>query len=434
MLYAYQKRKIIIKLDMSESVISERLTLETLLLNLEREAEKIKIYNFQWPLDDYIFKYCTVGQFKQACENTLKKVTISLIHPTTEISDESKRLELMTQFHDDPVFGGHCGQKKLYSKLRSHYYWRNMSNDIKLFVKNCPKCKVNKVLPSHREPMHITKTPQKPFEIIIIDTVGPLPVSLNGNLYVLTIICDLTKYLVAIPMTDKSAKSVAKALFENFILTYSVMKSIRTDRGTEFLNELINELCAWMKIENNSSTAHRHQTVGTVERNHRVLNEYIRSYISENLQCWEEYLRYFAFCYNIQSNSALGEKFTPFELVFSRKANLPTDLFSNGVEPVYNVDNYIKEAKYRLQKAHEQAAQLLEKSKIRNKILYDKNTDPIKISIGDRVYVNQMPYNKHKPIRTGVYDVIAVKHPNVEIRNPKTGKNQLVHKDRITKA
>ena len=52
-----------------------------------------------------------------------------------------------------------------------------------------------------------------------------------------------------------------------------------------------------LKIEHNVSTACHHETIGGVEKNHRLLNEYLRSYCNGNLENWDIYLRYFTFCY-----------------------------------------------------------------------------------------------------------------------------------------
>lgn len=94
-----------------------------------------------------------------------------------------QKMELMKKYHTDPLFGGHMGNKKLYEKLRSKYYWKNMTKTISKFIKSCEICHLNK--PKHRVkvPMMITNTPQKPFDIVIIDTIGPLAKSDNGNMY-----------------------------------------------------------------------------------------------------------------------------------------------------------------------------------------------------------------------------------------------------------
>lgn len=57
-------------------------------------------------------------------------------------------------------------------------------------------------------------------------------------------------------------------------------------------------------------------------------------------------------------------KFTPFELVYGRKTRTPecTMTGRGRVDPVYNIDNYANEAKFRLQ----MTAQLTKKLLIKN--------------------------------------------------------------------
>lgn len=107
--------------------------------------------------------------------------------------------------------------------------------------------------------------------MVIIDTVRLLPKSENGNVYAITIICDMTRYLVTYAVPDKSARSIVQAIFEKFILIYSPMKEIRTDHGTEYMNGTISELCKLIKVNHKHSTSYRHETVGSVERNHAFL-------------------------------------------------------------------------------------------------------------------------------------------------------------------
>lgn len=153
----------------------------------------------------------------------------------------------------------------------------------------------------------------------------------------------MTKYLVVSPVPDKSAETVARAIFNDFILVYAPMREIRTDCGTEYKNKLIAELCRLMKINQSFSTSYRHESVGSIERNHEFFNQYIRSFV-ENVRDWEPYLKFFTFCYNTSSHSSLDNKYSPFELVFGNKPNMPYNL-TNRVDPVYNLENYVNEIK-----------------------------------------------------------------------------------------
>lgn len=126
---------------------------------------------------------------------------------------------------------------------------------------------------------------------------------------------------------------------------------------------------------------------------------------------------------------ALDGKYTPFELIFSKKSTLPSELLSGNIEPIYNVDNYVKEAKYRLQMAHKQASEILLKLKLRNKKIYDKNCKPLDLSKNDLVLLQKKPYDKLKPIYDGPYRVKNIDGPNVVIE--KDNKQKTVHKERI---
>jgi len=81
---------------------------------------------------------------------------------------------------------------------------------------------------------------------------------------------------------NKTAKTVAKAILEEFVLKYGPMNPFITIMGTEYKNSLIEHLCKNLNIKHITSTAHHHQTVQTVERSHRTFNEFIRMYIHLN--------------------------------------------------------------------------------------------------------------------------------------------------------
>lgn len=119
-----------------------------------------------------------------------------------------------------------------------------MTRDVAKYVRDCHVCKLSKPCKKTKVQMKITDTPLKTFDVVEIDLIGPLPKSNNGFVYAVTLICELTKYLVAIPITEKKADVVARAIFEKFVLAYGPMRAIRTDRGSEFICNTMQELCS----------------------------------------------------------------------------------------------------------------------------------------------------------------------------------------------
>lgn len=116
-LRAHRGHKCIFDVATNVVVVNDRrFILDTLSL-LETTAIELKINEIQLSKDDDMFQngHCTVEEFISICNEELKYVKIALVTPPEIIRDESKKLELIRQYHDDKMFGGHCGQKKLYN-------------------------------------------------------------------------------------------------------------------------------------------------------------------------------------------------------------------------------------------------------------------------------------------------------------------------------
>jgi len=84
-----------------------------------------------------------------------------------------------------------------------------------------------------------------------------------------------------------------------------------------------------------------------VERSHRTFNEFICSYISVDKTDGDVWLQYFAYCFN--TTPSMAHDYCPYELVFGKTSNLPQYFNSiDKIKPLYNVDDYAKESRFRL--------------------------------------------------------------------------------------
>lgn len=408
------------------------LTLSVILTELEKTTRQMEIYEVQWPKNDGIFDFCTLDQFKESGNKFLKNLRVMLITPPKVVETNEEKMHLIEKYHSDKLHGGHCGSKRLYAKLRAYFYWPSMVKDIAKFVKECEICRRSKPQHMTKQPMILTRTPIEPFDLVVIDTIGPLIPSHNGNKYVLTMNCDMSKWLVMAPMPNKSAKDIAKAIFDHFVAVHGPMREIKTDRGTEFDNQLMRELCELLGVKHCMSTAYHHETVGTSERNHRVFNEYLRAYLENNSGNWEDYLKSFSFNYNCSKNSTNGYNYSPFEIVYKKKPPELSEILTGNVDPVYNLENYVKESKYKMQITNKIVTEILNKGKIANKLQYDKKLNELDIQVGEFVRVKNEPYDKFKLIYSEALEVVGVDEPNVVLK--RGDKLVTIHKNRVIKA
>ena len=67
--------------------------------------------------------------------------------------------------------------------------------------------------------MVITDTPTTAFEKISMDIVGPLPETKSGNLYILIIQDNFTKYSLAIPFPNHQARCFCELIYLHIWIT-----------------------------------------------------------------------------------------------------------------------------------------------------------------------------------------------------------------------
>jgi len=99
------------------------------------------------------------------------------------------------------------------------------------------------------------------------DLDGPFLKSTKGHVYILTAICTFTKFIILVLLKDKTAISVATAIFEKVFLKFEAGK-ILTDNGGQFRCELLEELCRLMGIARSYTSSYQPSTNGLCEQCH----------------------------------------------------------------------------------------------------------------------------------------------------------------------
>lgn len=281
---------------------------------------------------------------------------ICIVNDVKRIDNKDDRRIIINDFHLLPS-SGHAGIRRMSNNIKKYYYWPGIDNDVQEFVKRCDKCQKQKHSLPIKEPMIITSTANTAFEKVYLDLVGPLETDNDNNSYILTLQCELTKYVEAYPLLTKKSEEVARSFVNNFILRYGVPREIATDRGKEFLSEVFQEVCKMLNINQLNSTAYHHQSIGALEVTHKNLNAFLRIQTENHPEMWSKWLSFWSFAYNTTVHTET--QFTPFELVFGKKCSLPSNL-TNDLDPLYNFNSYPCELKYRLQLSQKEAKNNLE--------------------------------------------------------------------------
>lgn len=338
--------------------------------------------------------------FKDDIDHFYKKP--NLITVTTKAQKNS----LLRLYHDSKI-GGHQGSTKTYQRIKRMYTWPNMKREIENYVKSCNLCQLNKSGKSTKMQMMIVTPASYPFEKIYLDIVGPLPISEQGNKYILTIMDDLSRYMNAYAIPDQEATTISHTFISQILNHHKTPKIILTDQGTNFTSILFKKICKLFGIQKIQTSPYHPQTNGALERHHKSLADYLRSFSTSNPINWDVLLPYAMYVHNNSKNAST--KIAPNDCLFGYISEMP-DKFKRNPGAQYNFDCYYSNLFHELHKIWKWVKENQEDYKRITKLYYDKKTYEHTFCPGDKVYVrNEARKHKLSPLWTGPHDVIRIK-------------------------
>ena len=141
-----------------------------------------------------------------------------------------------------------------------------MATNIEAFCRSCGKCQTNKTnMLKPQGFLHSLPIPDKLWQSVGMDLMGPLPQSL-GNDYLLVIIDRLMSQVHLVPTTTRvTAREVAWLFLKEVVRLHGVPKSIVSDRDTKFTSTFWHELHRLMGTKLLMSTVFHPQMDGTTE-------------------------------------------------------------------------------------------------------------------------------------------------------------------------
>jgi transposase InsO family protein len=150
---------------------------------------------------------------------------------------------------------------------------------ITKFVCECPVCQLRSVLNRQIKTHRFTTASYTPMEVLNIDTIGPVSKDSADNCYILVIIDCFTRFVELYPRSDTSALPCARALL-SYVCKKGTPMTIRLDRGTQFVNGIINQLLGLLQIEHELSLAYSKEQNVIVERANKAVMRHLTVIIS----------------------------------------------------------------------------------------------------------------------------------------------------------
>jgi transposase InsO family protein len=409
------------------NAIQEVESIENKIKRLQKEDETIKNLKIKIELNkakEFVKKDGVLLKLKKG--NIDGKFYRQLVVP------KSLKLDVLELCHDH-FWGGHLGEKRTWDKLKARFWWPNAYNETLEYVRSCEKCARLKPPAPNRPVLDPYLDFEKPFDVMGIDILE-LSTTESGNRYVLVATDYLTRYTEVHPMKDMKAATVADILVKEIITRHSAPSKLLSDRGVQFLANVMKETCKYFKINKIFTSVYHPAMDGLTERYNKTLCQLLSVYGNEHQSNWDQYISLVNFAYLTAKQSSTEE--SPFKLLFGREPRLPADIdsFNKGYEPsefIKNLNASWIEAKENLIK-HAEA----------NKRLYDSKHSKRPMNFEEGKFVREKQQltkiGLKKKLRNDFWSepreiTKVISEQNIEIKMP-NGKVKRVNTNNVKKA
>ena len=267
---------------------------------------------------------------------------------------ESLKAFVIGCHHNLPMHG-HQGRKRTENMISARYYWRGMSKDIRKWIQACSGCSTRKTpRPTHAGFTEISQS-KSPWQTVGIDIVGDLPVTQQGNKWMLTMVDHFSRWPIAVPIQDRESATIARAIFDNLISIHGSPEKIISDQGREFISKGMQELCKRWGIRKVATGGYNPMGNAACERFHKYLNSSMTILRDKNEPTdWDTYLQAVLFSYRVSVNDATG--YSPYYLINGRMPTIPLDLaFPLRHESYKDMGDYVEKITHRLNAAFDLA-------------------------------------------------------------------------------
>jgi hypothetical protein len=282
----------------------------------------------------------------------------------------------------------HMGIDKTYDKIRSNYHWIGLYKDVVQHVSNCIPCQTRN-LKKDKAPMQEMDQVNFPFEKVGIDTCGMYPTSYSGNKYMLTIVDLYSGWPEFYAIPDKSAATIARIIIDEFIPRHSCPLHLLSDNGSEFCNEIVDEICKEMNVLRLRTSRYHPASNGKTERVHRVWGDMVAKQLDNDPGNWDTIIP--SALMALRTSTSEASKHSPFFLATMREPILPLDTLLRPRRR-YMGENYAQVAMERQHVAFRAVNKNMRKARKRQKKYHDRNAKEITFTAGDPVYL----YNNNR--------------------------------------
>ena len=196
-------------------------------------------------------------------------------------------------------------------------------NKVKRYIEACHTCLKTKPKYMKNRPIYgRIPVDYAPMQDLSIDT-KTMPQAFGGYHLLLVITCNQTNFMIAVPLRDRTAQTIAEALIYRVIYLFGPPRQIISDEATEFTSAIIQATLSMLNCRLKLISPYNRGS-SKCERQIQTISEIIMKHLWNKGQMWPLFATTAAYAMNTFASEALSG-LSPFQFVFLRD---PPDLTS----------------------------------------------------------------------------------------------------------
>mgnify|MGYP002716437696 CR=1 FL=1 len=209
---------------------------------------------------------------------------------------------MLEEFHTNY---GHFGTDKTVNIISACFYWNNLRQDVKNFIRDCVLCQKSKP-DLHPLKQLLRSVPSKGLRYLVsIDLIGALVPGTKQERYIF-VVCDVySRYVVAYCLRRATAVTVTRCLVDQYFKHLGIPLNILSDNGSQFTSRYFVQAMEDYGVKVHYVTPYNPRA-SPVERINAEISRLLRSFCHSNNREWPQFVNQAVLLLNYSISSSLN--------------------------------------------------------------------------------------------------------------------------------
>ena len=198
-------------------------------------------------------------------------------------------IDKIIELYHSSLFMGHEGVIKTYLTISNTFFIPHLMHYLRSFWSACHICQFfrNDKPPSRQLEIKINLN-YWPMSRLSMD-LKVMPRLQKGHRFILCVIDELTKYLIATPLYQAKSEEVREALIESIITKFGMPDYMIMDQDSEFMSSLMSYLFKKLGITIKTVGPYNHKSL-QAEHSMKSLSNILSKCLTDQGQMWHKFL------------------------------------------------------------------------------------------------------------------------------------------------